>query len=253
MTAPISIQLYTLREQAKNDFPAVIRRLGEIGYVGIEPAGLQGLTAVEFRRLAQEAGLVIGSSHAQLPLGDDAEKILDEQQEIGNENLIVAFGPPERFASEDSVKQMADELNQGFEKVRARGMHLGYHNHYWEFQSEIGGRPAYDVFFEHLDPGIFAEVDVYWAKVGGQDPATVIAGLGPRARMLHLKDGPADDPRSAMTAVGSGTLDIAAIAATNPAVEWLIVELDQCDTDMFEAVEQSYRFLVGEGLAEGRK
>ena len=252
MPAPISIQLYTLREEAKTDFPAVIERLGRIGYVGIEPAGLQGLSAAEFRRLAADAGLVIGSSHVSLLLGDDAQQLLDEQQELGNENLIVAFGPPERFSSEDGVKRLADELNRSLANAKRHGMKLGYHNHFWEFQNQIGGRAAYDVFLELLEPEIFVEIDVYWARVGGQDPAELVARLGPRARMLHIKDGPADGPASAMTAVGSGTLDIAGIASANPAVEWLIVELDRCDTDMFEAVEQSYRFLVGEGIAEGR-
>ncbi len=35
--------------------------------------------------------------------------------------------------------------------------------------------------------------------------------------------------------------------------KWLVVELDACATDMFEAVEQSYRYLVGNGLARGNK
>jgi hypothetical protein len=32
----------------------------------------------------------------------------------------------------------------------------------------------------------------------------------------------------------------------------MIVELDQCATDMLEAVAKSYRYLVSEGLARGR-
>ncbi len=252
MPAPISIQLYTLREEAKTDFPAVIQRLGEIGYVGIEPAGLAGLSAAEFRGHASNAGLAIGSAHAPLPLGEDAQKVLDVQQELGNENLILAFGAPERFSSEDGVKQLADELNRALENAKPRGVKIGYHNHFWEFQSRIGGRVAYDVLLELLEPDVFVEIDTYWAQVGGQDPAALVARLGPRARLLHIKDGPADDPKSAMTAVGAGSLDIAAIASANPAVEWLVVELDRCDTDMFGAVEQSYRFMVGEGIARGR-
>jgi hypothetical protein len=35
-------------------------------------------------------------------------------------------------------------------------------------------------------------------------------------------------------------------------VKWHIVELDACATDMFEAVEKSYRFLTGRGLSRGR-
>ena len=34
--------------------------------------------------------------------------------------------------------------------------------------------------------------------------------------------------------------------------QWHLVEFDKCDTDMFEAVERSYDFLVGKGLSRGR-
>ena len=36
---PISVQLYSLRDEAAKDFKAVVRRVAEIGYKGVEPAG----------------------------------------------------------------------------------------------------------------------------------------------------------------------------------------------------------------------
>ena len=45
---PISVQLYSLREEASRDFPSVLRRLGETGFVGVELAGLHGLSPTEF-------------------------------------------------------------------------------------------------------------------------------------------------------------------------------------------------------------
>jgi sugar phosphate isomerase/epimerase len=103
-----------------------------------------------------------------------------------------------------------------------------------------------------LDPEIFVELDTYWTRVGGRDPVKVVAELGERVRLLHLKDGPADGPKSKMTAVGDGVLDFLAIAAASDTVRWHIVELDACATDMFEAIEKSYRYLVGRGLSRGR-
>jgi len=37
------------------------------------------------------------------------------------------------------------------------------------------------------------------------------------------------------------------------AIEWLIVEMDHCAADMMEAVAKSCRYLVGKGLARGKK
>ncbi len=250
--APVSIQLYTLREAAASDFAGVIERLGRIGYVGVEPAGLHDLSACELRRRVEDAGMRISAAHVQLPLGDAANQILDTQDELGNRDLVVAYAPPERFADAGSVRQTADELNRANEAVRARGMTLGYHNHWWEFSSHIGGQTAHARLFGLLEPSVFAEVDTYWAAVGGADAAAVVAELGPRARMLHVKDGPADDEKALNTAVGEGVMDFAAITGANADAEWHVVELDRCATDMFEAVERSYAYLVESGLSRGR-
>ena len=251
LLAPLSIQLYTLRAESKVDFPAVIERLGRIGYAGVEPAGLGNLSAREFKQRVDDAGMVVSGAHAPLPVGDAATEILDQQEALGNEHVIVAFYPAERFADADSVRRVAEDLNAANENVRARGMKLGYHNHWWEFQNRIEGETAHAFLFGLLDPAIFAEIDTYWAQVGGSDPEKVVSELGSRARLLHVKDGPAQDPKEPMTAVGDGVLDFEAILSANDAA-WHVVELDRCATDMFDAVEKSHRYLTGAGLSRGR-
>src|SRR5262249_25477106 len=116
----------------------------------------------------------------------------------------------------------------------------------------IDGRPALLHFFDAVEPGVFAEVDVYWAQVGGVEPSALLAALGDRARLLHVKDGPADTPASDMTAVGTGNVDIPRVLASAPGAHWHIVELDRCATDMLEAVEASARYLLGNELSKGR-
>ena len=80
--------------------------------------------------------------------------------------------------------------------------------------------------------------------------AALLTELGARAPLLHVKDGPAKQGEP-MVAVGSGSLDIQGIVRAGSA-EWLIVELDECATDMFEAVEASIRYLEDSGLGVGR-
>ena len=133
-------------------------------------------------------------------------------------------------------------------------MMLGYHNHDFEFVP-VDGRTGYDFFVEALDPSVVLEIDIYWAQTGGADPAALIKSLGPRVRLLHVKDGPCapssqPDP---MVAVGDGKVDVPAALAANDAVEWHIVELDRFDGDMWDAVERSYSYLVGNGLSVGTK
>ena len=69
--------------------------------------------------------------------------------------------------------------------------------------------------------------------------------------LSKLKKGPVTRDE-AMMAVGAGRMDITAVIdAAGDNVEWLIVELDRCATDMMEAVEKSYEYLVGAKLARG--
>ena len=42
-------------------------------------------------------------------------------------------------------------------------------------------------------------------------------------------------------------------AADQATLQWIIVELDDCATDMMQAVRESYAYLTAEGLAEGNK
>jgi sugar phosphate isomerase/epimerase len=252
MAAPrISVQLYSLREEAKKGLAPILERLGRIGYAGVEPASLHDLSPDAFNKCLGAAGLVVSSGHTGLPKPDQVNEVLDLHQAIGNKDLVVAFLPPDKFVDADGVKTCADRLNAFSEKARARGISIGYHNHWWEFQNKIGNETAHAMLFRLLDPSVFAEVDTYWAKVGGIDPAKAVANLGERAKLLHIKDGPAKNHEEPMTAVGEGAMDVGAIAKASKA-KWHVVELDQCATDMFTAIEKSHRYLTSHGYATGR-
>jgi sugar phosphate isomerase/epimerase len=130
-------------------------------------------------------------------------------------------------------------------------MTFGIHNHWWEFL-EIEGELVYKQMVNHLVPEIFFQVDAYWVQTAGPDPAGVIAELGSRAPLIHMKDGPCTREAN-MQALGEGITDFKSLVdAGGDNVDWWIVELDRCATDMTEAVEKSYAFLVDGGFARGR-
>lgn len=249
----ISVQLYSLRDQASKDFEGVLRRLGEVGFVGVELAGFHDLTPKQYAAIVDESGLVTSSAHLTDLSPDGLNAALDDLQEIGCDVAVCAFIPPERFAELDAINASADALNKANDIARSRGVSLGYHNHWWEFQTILDGQTAWSALIERLDTTVFAELDIYWTTLGGADPRQVIADLGDRLWLLHVKDGPCDAPENPMVAVGSGTLDIPAILTSAPTATWHIVELDRCATDMLTAIADSYRYLVDSGLSQGRK
>jgi sugar phosphate isomerase/epimerase len=251
MPAPLGIQLYTLREALQVDFAGVIGRLADIGYIGVEPYGGMPVPPEEAARLFREKGLQAHSAH--LPLLDDAQKTasLRAAAAYGVQRIVIPWLPAEEFATVDAIKRTCDRINTAAQLYAPEGYELAYHNHDFEFRM-VDGRTAYDIMLDHLEERVLLEVDTYWVQVGGQDPAALVARLGARTPLLHIKDGPADSPQSPMTAAGQGNINIpAVIAAGGTHTEWLIVELDRCATDMMQAVEESYRYLTSEGLARG--
>ena len=249
MPPPLALQLYTTRQALEKDFPGTLRRVAEMGYMGVETAGFPGTTPQAAARLFQELGLTVCSAHSALPLGDKKQEVIDTLGVLGCHRLVCASQPAEHFKTLEGIGRVCDTLNEANAVARAQGLTLGYHNHWWECQL-VNGRPAYQHLLECLDPNVFLEVDVYWAKTAGLDPAAMVRELGRRAPLLHIKDGPAQQG-APMTAVGEGVLDFSALAPVS-AAEWWIVELDECATDMLEAVHRSYRYLAGMGLARGK-
>ncbi|MFQ6102634.1 MAG: sugar phosphate isomerase/epimerase family protein [Anaerolineae bacterium] len=252
MTVPIALQLYSVREALAQDFVGVMKKVVGIGYVGVEPIfDLRGTTTTEAARLFKELGLEVPSAHTPLPVGEDASKVLDFVAELGCQRIVSGKGP-DSFETMDLVKQTCDLFNEAQAVAAQNGLTFGIHNHWWEFL-RVEGRYVYQVMLERLDPAIFFEIDTYWVQTAGVDPAEAVKAFGPRAPLLHIKDGPAakGEPH---VAVGDGVLDFPRIVqAGEGTVEWLIVELDHCATDMMEAVERSYQYLVSGGLARGNK
>ena len=248
---PISVQLYSVREEAAKDFPAVLKKIADIGYKGVEFAGIHNMKPAEVKKIVDDLGLQVSSAHMPMPTPDNKNDLIDQCKALGNTKLISGFGP-DQFKTIQGTMDAAAKFEKAAALLEGTGIQFGFHNHWWEFQMVEGKLP--EALVLRKVPGIFAEVDVYWAAAGGADPATAVACLSDRIPVLHIKDGPMS-PKQPMTAVGAGKLDMFSIinAADPDVLEWVIVELDSCATDMMAAVEQSYKFLTKAGLAQGNK
>lgn len=251
MAAPISVQLYSVREAMADDFAGTVRKIADMGYVGVETAGYPGTTAKQAGQLFKSLGLQVSSAHAPLPIGEKKNEVLDALGETDCPHYVCPAVDRTYFESPDSIKKLCDLFNEVHAITVENGLRFSVHNHWWEFEP-VGEQTAFDLYLERLDPAILFEVDTYWAQVAGLDPAGLVKSLGKRAPLLHIKDGPAvrDEP---MVALGDGKMDIEAIIAAGAgSTEWLVVELDHCATDMISAVEKSCRYLVDKGWGNAR-
>ncbi len=252
---PIALQLYSLRAQVYPEganLPGVLKTVAEIGYKGVEFAGLGGFDAREIGKVVSDLGLQVCSSHTGLPTPENVDKIAQTELALGNKRAISGLGPDD-FKTLDACKEAAEKFNRAAELLKPYGMTFGIHNHWWEF-AKVDGRYAYDIVMEQ-SAGFFSELDVYWCAYAKADPAETAARHKSRIPLLHIKDGMLVEGEHVHTAVGSGKVQMRPIieAADANVLEWLIVELDACNTDMLEAVKESYRYLTSQGLAAGNR
>ncbi|HSV74759.1 MAG TPA: sugar phosphate isomerase/epimerase [Chthonomonadales bacterium] len=248
---PIAVQLYTLRDDAAKDFPAVLKQVAGLGYAGVELAGTHGMAAADLKRLLDDLGLKAVGSHTGIEqLETELSAVLDYNEAIGNPYVVCPWMPEERRQSADGWKRAAETLAGIGEACQTRGMRLCYHNHAFEFE-RFNGATGLDILFGGAPAAALgSELDTYWVRYGGEDPVAYLRKLAGRVPLVHLKDMLGDESRG-FAEVGEGVMDWPTIAAEAGAAgaEWLIVEQDVCQRPPIESVEISLRNLRRMGIA----
>ncbi|MCS5492208.1 sugar phosphate isomerase/epimerase family protein [Curtobacterium flaccumfaciens] len=245
MTQPLSVQLYTVRDALSADPPGTLQRIADIGYTNVEAFGFVD-NADELAAALRDAGLAAPSGHARLlDAGEqDLERIFHASTTLGFGTLIDPHIDESRWTTREDVEAIARELSALAPRAADHGLVLGYHNHAFEFSNRIDGVSAYEVFADALSDDVVLELDTYWVQVGGDDPVAVIGKYGDKVQFLHVKDGDGSHDDKQQVAVGNGIMPIREIIAAAPDALH-VVELDDHEGDVFQAVADSYTFLEG--------
>jgi sugar phosphate isomerase/epimerase len=241
-TSKISVQLYTVREALAADLDGTLARLAEIGFRQVEPFGLTE-KADELAPALAKHGLSAPSTHAKV-VGGDIEAVLAAAATTGTKLVVEPHVDQARWTTVEDLAGIAAELNAAAARAADAGVTIGYHNHQFELETRVGGRPALEVLADHLDDGVALEVDTYWAVVGGVDVPELLGRLGSRVKAVHLKDGDGSLDNKKQVAFGTGDLDVTSILAAAGGVDLGVLELDDTTGDMMTAVSDSYTNLV---------
>lgn len=243
-TAPVSVQLYTVREALAADPAATFARLAEIGFRSVELFGFVD-RAEQFVELLSGSGLDAPSGHASL-VDQDVVPVFEAARALGMTTVIDPFTDPARWSTGDGIAAIASELNRVAAIGADLGITVGYHNHQFELEAEVDGTTGLEVLADLLDPSVVLELDTYWAAVGGADPVALLGRLGDRVQLIHVKDGDISMNTRNQAAAGEGRMPVLDILAAAPTAR-RVVEFDDFDGDMFEAVARSAAYLVSNG------
>ena len=223
------LQIYSLQQELYNDLPARLKEVKAMGYEKLELAGygkgkIGKVDMMEFKKMAEDAGLKIVSSHVNpsvegVPFVREYTKELTpkimeywkataaDHAKLGCKYLIQPM--MQSIENHDDAKLVCDVFNQAADVIKAEGIAtgFGYHNHNMEFnrvateeqKAKLKGNPfaafmkvgdqIYDLMLRDTDPSkVYFEMDVYWTVMGQNDPVEYLQKHADRIKVLHIKD-----------------------------------------------------------------
>ena len=182
---PVAVQLYSVREACKQDFPGTLAALARMGYRGVEFAGFWGRSAADIRRMLDDNGLTACGSHT--PYEDvqpgRLQATIDFNQALGNRFIIV---PNMSGGTRQAWLDLCREFNALAARLQPLGMSIGYHSHLQDFHP-VEGEAPWAIFGANTRPEVILQLDTGNCCDGGGDPLAELRRFPGRARSIHVK------------------------------------------------------------------
>lgn len=268
---PIALQLYSVRDDMSNNFNGTLKRVGEMGYAGVEFAGLFGRDAAETKDLLDSLGLSPVSAHVPFAeMMSDPERVFADYSALGCKYIAVPYLTGEYRPGADGFPKLIEDIRMLGGAAKKRGMQLLYHNHDFEF-AKVDGKYGLDMLYDSIPSDLLqTELDTCWISVAGESPIDYIKKYSGRSPLVHLKDfvmkdrkkpshlynligikpdesAKPEDENFGFRPVGYGVQDIPAIvsASADAGAKWLVVEQDEPGPDKtpLESAKMSVDYL----------
>lgn len=245
------LQLYSLRNQFKNDIENSLKIIADWGIHTIEGGDTYGMEEAKFRSLLSKYKLnpiSIGADYDELR--KDPKAVAEKALRYGARFVMCAWIPHEgnRFDIENT-KAAVKVFNEAGAILKREGITLAYHAHGYEF------RPyEYGTLFDYMAKNaknFSLEMDVFWITHGGENPIALLEKYPDFVVMLHLKDmekgvkgnNTGGEDVETNVVLGQGQIDIEGIVrkAHEQGVRYMFIEDESSRVEA--QVPQSLEFL----------
>lgn len=235
----VGLELYSVRNECKADFPGTIAAVAKIGYKGVEFAGYWGRSAKEVRAMLDDNGLITCGTHTQFAdlQPDKIDATIEFNQIIGNQFIICPYMTGK---TRQEWLDKAKMFNDLADKLRPLGLHIGYHAHSHDFKP-VDGEPAWDIFFGNTKREVVMQLDTSNCREGGADPVEVLHRYPGRGLTIHIKpNGGGPD-----SIIGEDKIDWAGVfefCETKAGTQWYVVEHETSKAPL-DTVKRTYEKL----------
>lgn len=234
MKPRIGLQLYTVRDELERDRDGTLRTIASLGYEGVELFG--AVDAPAMRAALDDLGLAVAGRH--ILLDADLHAVAEDARILGCNR--VALGWIDAVGTMEERDDAVDRITAFAGRARAAGLDFGFHNHWSEVPALEDGASLLALL-----PGwIWLELDLGWAWWAGASPLELLAWARGRTPLVHVKDLRARGTRE-FVPVGDGAVGYQGIVeqAADLGIEWLLVEQDELDRELADALGRSMEAL----------
>lgn len=230
----IALQLYSLRNEMKEDVKGSHQLVADWGIKYIEGGGTYGMELEAYKNLISGLGLsmiAVGADYNQLK--DNPQEIIDNAKAFGAKYATCFWIPhPSGQFSDKEMQEAIQVFNRAGKILKDAGITLTYHPHGYEFKP-YGKRTLFDKMLVEANQFEF-NMDVYWVKMGGGDPLAIMKKYPKKFPLLHLKDRAHGTPGNTNgqgdvetnVVLGTGDVDIRGLIkqAKKVGTKYLIIE-----------------------------
>jgi sugar phosphate isomerase/epimerase len=233
----IGVQLWSVKDEIKQDFEGTLTKIGQLGFQGVEFAGdfgpykdnPTGLKAFMDKHKLQCAG---AHMHFDKLTADQFETTTSFYRTLGCTNLVISMD--KRGATTQQSAEMSKELSALSGKLAAKGMYIGYHNHAQEMMGAVGNTP-WDVIARGTPKAAILQQDVGWTTFAGKDPVAYVKTYPGRTRTTHFKAKLAEGTSGGTPIIGQDKTDWVALTRAVRQVggtDWIIIEQEEYPNGM---------------------
>lgn len=235
----IGLQLWSVKDEIKQDFEGTLTKIAGLGFQGVEFAGefgpykddAAGLKAFMDKTHLQCAG---AHMHFDALAADKFDATTAFYRTLGCTSLVISMD--KRGASTEQSAQMSKELTALSGKLAAKGMTIGYHNHAQEMRGAVGSTP-WDVIARGTPRATVMQQDVGWTTFAGKDPVAYVKTYPGRTRTTHFKAKLAEGAPAAggVPIIGQDKTDWVALTRAVRQVggtDWIIIEQEEYPSGM---------------------
>ena len=244
----VGIQLYTLRDDAKENLEGTLAAIAAAGYKDVEMLSSMknfGRPAAQLRETLDSLGLRAPSTHIGAEAFDHLDALFDEAHVLGHQYVVLASLPYEPGQSTpDDYRRWADRLNEAGRQARARDLWMAFHDEAYDFRT-VDGQQLYDILADRTDPSLVRlQLDTGNAAIGGRDPLDLMRKYGSRYYLFHIKDAPSIGSKTD-TELGKGVVNFREILASIPDIDdkFLFVEQETYPGAPLDSAKRDYQYI----------